>query len=104
MLTYGTTKLSIIRAECIAFPVSPKNSATSVAHLINKTGSRHVFVTQYLKPLVDAATIILKKQVPVVLLMPTFKDLFVGGDSENFGRLGPRLVSTIMIMIHSWQS
>ena len=86
-ITYGTTKLGIIRAECVAFAVSPRNSAAGVAHLINKTGSRYIVVTPDLKPLMDTTIAILKEQgsvIPDVQLMPTFGDLFPDGDSEDF--------------------
>ena len=86
-ITYGTTKLGIIRAECVAFAVSPRNSAAGIAYLINKTGTQRIMVTPDLKPLVDATVAILTEQrsrIPVVQPMPTFKDLFPDNDSEEF--------------------
>ena len=86
-ITYGTAMLGIIRTECVAFAISPRNSAAGVAHLINKTGSQYITVTPDLKPLVDAGIAILKKQgskIPEVQLMPIFKDLFPDDDSEDF--------------------
>ncbi|KAF9650627.1 acetyl-CoA synthetase-like protein [Thelephora ganbajun] len=86
-ITYATTKLGIIRAEGAVFAVSPRNSASAVAHLISKTGSQHIIATPDLKPLTDAAIAILKEQrskIPVVQLMQTFEELFPDDDSENF--------------------
>ena len=86
-ITYATVKLGIVRVEGAAFPVSPRNSAPGVAHLIEKTGTKHIIVTPDLKPLADAAVSVLKEQgseIPVVRLMPVFKDLFPDHDSEDF--------------------
>lgn len=80
-------KLGITRVDCAAFTVSPRNSASGVTHLINKTGSKYIIVTPDLRPLADAAIAILKEQgseVPVVRLMPAFRDLFPDDDSEDF--------------------
>ena len=44
-------------------------------------------ITQDLKPLVDAAMVILEEQgskIPVVRLIPAFEDLFPDDDSEDF--------------------
>lgn len=86
-ITYATTKLGIIRAEAVVFPISPRNSAPAVAHLINKTGSQHIIITSDLRPLIDVAIIILKEQgfrIPAIQLMPTFRELFPDDDSDNF--------------------
>lgn len=50
-------------------------------------GSQYIIITQDLKPLVDATIAILKEQgskIPVIQLMPAFKDLFPDDDSEDF--------------------
>ena len=86
-ITYGTAELGIIRAECVAFAISPRNSAAAVANLINRMGSRHVIVTPDLKPLIDAAISILEgemSEIPAVQFMPTFSDLFPDDDSKDF--------------------
>ena len=80
-------KLGIVRAESAAFAVSPRNSAPGVAHLIEKTGSKHIIVTPDIKPLADAAVSVLKEQgseIPVVQPMPAFEDLFPDHDPEDF--------------------
>lgn len=87
-ITYGTTKLGIIRAGSVAFAISPRNSAAGIAHLINKTGTQHVLVTPDLKPLMDATIAILKELegtiIPAVQSMPTFKDFFPDDEEEDF--------------------
>ena len=86
-ITYATVKLGIVRAECAAFLVSPRNSAPGVAHLIEKTGSKYIIVTSDLKPLADAAVSVLREQgseIPVIQLMPASKDLFPDHDPGDF--------------------
>ena len=106
-ITYATTELGIIRTEGTAFPISPRNSASGVAHLINKTGSKHIIVTPDLNPLVDAAIAILKEQgfeIPIVRLMPAFESLFPDDDSEDFEYLPePKLkgLDDPVIIMHS---
>lgn len=94
-ITYATVQLGIIRAEGVAFAVSSRNSASAVAHLINKTGSKYIIVTQDLMPLTDAAIAIMAEQgfkVPVVQPMPVFEDLFPEEISEDFEYLSePKL-------------
>ena len=106
-ITYATIELGIVRAEGVAFAVSPRNSAPGVAYLIDKTGSEYLIFTSDLKPLVDAALVILKEQgskIPVFRLMPTFKDLFPEDDSEDFEYLSePRLkgLDDPIVLLHS---
>ena len=106
-ITYATVKLGIVRAESAAFAVSPRNSAPAVAHLIEKTGSKHIIVTPDLKPLADAAITVLKEQgsgIPVVQLMPAFRDLFPDHDSDDFEYLPePKLkgLDDPVVLLHS---
>lgn len=86
-ITYATVKLGIVRIEGVPFAVSPRNSAPGVAHLVEKTGSKYIIVTPDLKLLADAAVSILKErgsEIPVIQLMPAFKDLFPNYDPEDF--------------------
>ncbi|KAG7091962.1 hypothetical protein E1B28_008351 [Marasmius oreades] len=43
-LTYFTMIMSVLRADCVVFPISPRNSAGAVAHLLGKVGADHVLV------------------------------------------------------------
>ncbi|KAG7091816.1 putative NRPS-like protein biosynthetic cluster [Marasmius oreades] len=43
-ITYFTTLMCVLRADCIVFPISPRNSAAAVAHLLGKVGVDHVLV------------------------------------------------------------
>ncbi|KAF5379549.1 hypothetical protein D9757_009276 [Collybiopsis confluens] len=44
-ITYFIFIVGLIRAGYIPFPISPRNSAVAVAHLISKTNTRHIFVS-----------------------------------------------------------
>lgn len=72
-----------MRANYIVFPISPRNSAEAVAHLINKTRVKHIFLgrEQSMIDLSNDATEILKAQYPHVSqpeisTIPLFQDLF----------------------------
>ncbi|THH29838.1 hypothetical protein EUX98_g4346 [Antrodiella citrinella] len=43
-ITYYTLLAGIIRADCIAFPISPRNSAAAVAHLLTKTNGHLLLI------------------------------------------------------------
>ena len=82
-IPYATTILSIMRANCVAFPISTRNSAAAVAHLINQTGVSHILVghEQAMQDLVERSLEALRTQhgdTPRVTLslMPTFEELY----------------------------
>ncbi|KAI0926159.1 hypothetical protein AcV5_008690 [Taiwanofungus camphoratus] len=56
--------MSVMRANYIVFPISPRNSPAAVAHLINKVGVKHVLVgcEQVMQDLAKDALCILKNQ------------------------------------------
>lgn len=43
-ITIFLTQIGIIRANCVAFPISVRNSASAVAYLLTKTNVTHVIV------------------------------------------------------------
>jgi len=94
-ITYATTEFGIIRAEGAAFMISPSHSASAIAYLIDKTGTKHIIITPDVEPLADAVVAIMKErglEIPVVRPMPAFSDLFPDGDSKDFEYLpAPKL-------------
>ncbi|KAK1218396.1 hypothetical protein PQX77_018919 [Marasmius sp. AFHP31] len=82
-ITYCTTIMSILRANCIAFPISPRNSPAAIAHLFEKVGVNHVFVGEpATHDLIKEALAILQKQssprsAPSFSQMFLFEDLFL---------------------------
>lgn len=70
-----------MRANCVPFPISPRNSAVAVAHLINKVQVKYLLVghDQAMSDLAQNALELLAKDhpsqtAPVVRLVPTFDD------------------------------
>ncbi|KAI0070275.1 acetyl-CoA synthetase-like protein [Panus rudis PR-1116 ss-1] len=88
-ITYFTLIEGIIRAGHVVFPISPRNSAQAVAHLLSKTDAGQVFVgpETSMKDLAAAALEILRDsggRVPSVAGIPTFEDLYPMDSAENF--------------------
>lgn len=80
-ITYFTTILSVIRANFVVFPISPRNSAQAVAHLILEVGVDHILVGHdpSMQNLVEGAMQIVKASVsspPSLSAMPLFEDLY----------------------------
>ncbi|KAH9931804.1 uncharacterized protein B0H18DRAFT_1093226 [Fomitopsis serialis] len=79
-IPYMITIMSIIRAGYVAFPISPRNSATAVAHLISKANVQHVLASseQGITDLMQSAleTLSQKPSVP----LPRVSPMFVFGD------------------------
>ena len=72
-----------MRAHCVAFPISTRNSAAAVAHLISQTGVSHILVghEQAMQDLVERSLEALRTRhgdTPRVALspMPTFEELY----------------------------
>lgn len=93
-ITYFTMMMSVMRANFIVFPISPRNSAQAVAHLITKVGVDHILVGRdpSMHDLVSDALEVVKLsspltlQAPSVSAIPLFEDLFLQkpfGDVEG---------------------
>ncbi|PCH34918.1 NAD(P)-binding protein [Wolfiporia cocos MD-104 SS10] len=83
-IPYFTMLMSIMRANCVVFPVSPRNSPAALAHLISKTNVTHIFVGREpaMSDLGDAALAIAKEKDPSATLpttspMPLFEELYL---------------------------
>ncbi|KAJ4474858.1 hypothetical protein J3R30DRAFT_617678 [Lentinula aciculospora] len=89
-ITYFITMMSILRANSIAFPISPRNSAHAVAHLISKVGvtliltghesSMQDLVREALDIVAISSTL---ENIPQVSLEPLFEDLFLHDPIDN---------------------
>ncbi|TFK38857.1 hypothetical protein BDQ12DRAFT_629926 [Crucibulum laeve] len=89
-ITYFTMTMAIMRANYIAFPISPRNSAAAVAHLISKVNVAHILLghEQSMIDLSNEALEILKAQHPSVALpditpTPLFHDIYGDDDSSD---------------------
>ncbi|KAF9256609.1 acetyl-CoA synthetase-like protein [Marasmius fiardii PR-910] len=76
-LVYFTMIMSLLRADCVVFPISPRNSAAAVAHLLEKVGADHVLVglEAAMQELVHEALKLFKTQFPSQQL-PSFSPVF----------------------------
>ena len=96
-----------MRAGCVVFPISPRNSAVAVAHLVNKTRAQHVFVSPdpANQCLIKAASESLHDSFKFnVHSTPTFEDLFPTGDGslqEEFFVAPKRSANDIAAIFHS---
>ncbi|THV08178.1 acetyl-CoA synthetase-like protein [Dendrothele bispora CBS 962.96] len=99
-ISYYTTVLAIIRANCVPFPIYPKNSPQAVAHLIQKVGVTHVLLgyDQNMQHLMERAVEFLeedfgytKEKIPGTSMIPVFEDLYLskarGASSEGQERV-----------------
>lgn len=88
-ITYFTMEAGIVRAGHVMFPISPRNSAPAVAHLLSKTNVAHVFVgaEPALQDLVQASLKLVGGcTLPTVSTVPTFEELYT---NESFELLPP---------------
>ncbi|KAK0453913.1 hypothetical protein EV421DRAFT_2007167 [Armillaria borealis] len=83
-ITYTTTVMGLQRANYVIFPISPRNSAPAVAHLLHEVGVEHVLVGRdsSMQVLSRDALNILGSQYPSSDLpqlspVPVFEDLFL---------------------------
>ncbi|KAK0461856.1 uncharacterized protein EV420DRAFT_1477578 [Desarmillaria tabescens] len=83
-ITYATTVMGLQRANCVVFPISPRNSAPAVAHLLYEVRVEHVLVgrDESMQVVSHEALDILKSRYPSVDLpqlspIPIFEDLFL---------------------------
>ncbi len=88
------------------FPISIRNSAIAVAHLVTKTGVKQMFVTGdgAMQRLAREANEILAKDGLEfeVLPMPLFEDLYGPGGDDNLVPMHPNLTpERKSIMLHS---
>lgn len=88
-ITYFTLMAVIIRAGHTAFPISPRNSAPAVAHLLTKTGTEHVFVgpESSLQDLAAASLKLMKDtggSLPILESIPAFDSLFPKVSDDGF--------------------
>ncbi|PBK96038.1 acetyl-CoA synthetase-like protein [Armillaria gallica] len=89
-ITYFTTMMSVLHASYVAFPISPRNSAQAVAHLLHKVGVQHVLIGRdaSMQALARDALEVLKSQYLATKLLetsvaPAFEDLFLPEWQKN---------------------
>ncbi|KAF9471438.1 acetyl-CoA synthetase-like protein [Pholiota conissans] len=110
-ITYFTMLMAIIRAGYIAFPISPRNSPSAVAHLISSVGVHYILVgnDQSMIDLANESLQSLKENYrhkvtspPQLFRIPNFEDLFVdtGDDFKTLPAIR-KGSDDIIIYLHS---
>ncbi|KZT01334.1 acetyl-CoA synthetase-like protein [Laetiporus sulphureus 93-53] len=86
-IPYLTKQIAILRANCVAFPISPRNSPAATTHLLVTAKVRHILVgrEQAMLDLAHSALKVLESQhpsdpLPQLSSMPLFEDLYLRGD------------------------
>ena len=79
----------IIRAGHTVFPISPRNSAPAIAHLLTKTGTQHVFVgsESALQDLAAMSLELMKDSgtpLPAIQGIPLFETLYPRDLDESY--------------------
>ncbi|KAF9018354.1 acetyl-CoA synthetase-like protein [Hymenopellis radicata] len=99
VISYQTLFFGIMRADCIPFPISPRNSATAVAHLLHAANVGRVFLghDDAMRQLMQAALLMLKNEfpndsTPVVSDILLFDDVY-GQDGSTASNSLPTLNS-----------
>ena len=89
-ITYFTLIAGVIRAGYTVFPISPRNSAQAIAHLLAKTDTSHLFVgaEASLQELAAASLDGLSRErdakLPKLSTMPLFEDLYLDDHETTF--------------------
>ena len=110
--TYLTVNLSVLRTGATLFPISTRNSAPAVAHLLQTTGVTAIIVSSEpsLKRLAATAFDIIRNSggaPPSEAQMPTFDEMFSASsateiDTEEFlPPLGWRPKDRAGLIVHS---
>lgn len=83
-ITYFCFTVAAFRTGCTLFPLSPRNSASAIKHLLSATGSKHLFVSPDLANQNLAAEALRMDTDGIrvkVLHTPCFEDAFPENDS-----------------------
>ncbi|KAF8968163.1 hypothetical protein BDZ97DRAFT_1655638 [Flammula alnicola] len=107
-ITYFTMIMATMRAGYVPFPISPRNSPSAVAHLINAVDVQHVLVgrEQSMSDLAHEALEILKTSyssaaAPELISIPQFEDLFLDSDNDQPIPYERRGGDEIVMYLHS---
>ncbi|VDB85408.1 unnamed protein product [Peniophora sp. CBMAI 1063] len=109
-ITYATVIFGIQQAGAVPFPISTRNSAIAVAHLLRATGVRQVFVSEdtIMRGLAaEAAALLAKDQYVVELLdLPRFEVLYERStpaelSESNDYRIAPISSDALAVILHS---
>lgn len=101
-ITYFCSTIGLLRAELTVFPISTRNSAEAVRHLLTVTQARYLVINKETM-IVSLAETALKDGPPVTLsYMPNFEDLFPNTQDEvALYPRGSRDTEALAMILHS---
>ncbi|KAK0458897.1 uncharacterized protein EV420DRAFT_1269857 [Desarmillaria tabescens] len=107
-ITYWITLMSIMKADYVVFPISPRSSAAAVAHLLEKVSVRHILVSKdpAMQALVKGALDILQMSadhniLPFSFPSPSLEDLFTDAPITDEVPYGRGKLDDVVMYIHS---
>ncbi|KAK0238145.1 hypothetical protein EDD85DRAFT_921521 [Armillaria nabsnona] len=107
-ITYWVTLMSIMKADYVVFPISPRNSTEAVAHLLKMVSVRYVLVSKdpamqaILKGALDVLRLSADHNVlPSSISFPSFEDLFAAVPSTDEVPCGRGKLEDVVMYIHS---
>ncbi|KAK0480753.1 hypothetical protein IW261DRAFT_1685198 [Armillaria novae-zelandiae] len=107
-ITYWITLMSIMKADYAVFPISPRNSAEAVAHLLKKVSVRYVLVGNdpAMQAIMKGALDVLRLSadpsvLPSSISFPSFEDLFASVPSTDEVPDGREKLDDVVMYIHS---
>ena len=104
-LSFYTFKVGVMYLGLTPFPISTRNSAVAVAHLVSKTGVKQMFVSSdpAMQRLAQEANEHLAKDGLEfeVLPMPLFEDIYGPGGDEEFVPMAKLTEERKSIVLHS---
>ncbi|KAH9851221.1 acetyl-CoA synthetase-like protein [Lenzites betulinus] len=104
-ISFYTLKVGLMYIGVTPFPISIRNSAIGVAHLVSKTGVRQMFISAdpAMQRLAHEAIELLRKDNYELELipMPSFEDLYGPGGDDALVPMGKVSHENVAIILHS---
>ena len=99
-ITYFCSIVGLLRTGLAVFPISTRNSADAVRHLLTVTGAQYLLIS--VEPMIASLAEAALENGPQVSVihMPVFEDLFSLNQTEMYPR-GMRDPNALSIILHS---
>ncbi len=104
-ISFYTLKLGLMYLGLTPFPISTRNSAIAIAHLVTKTGVKQMFVSAdpAMQRLAHETNELLAKDGKEfeLLPMPTYEDMYGPGGDDALVPMGKVSPNKTCIILHS---
>ena len=100
-ITYFCSIVGLLRTGLAVFPISTRNSADAVRHLLAVTGAQYLLLS--VEPMISSLAEDALENGPqvTVIHMPVFEDLFSLDQTEKYYPRGTRDPNALSIILHS---